>query len=74
MKFMISLTCSVLIATLLIGVLPVDGEEAIYDNVIRFHVLANSDSEEDQILKLQVRDEVLGTVRTWLKDCQNVED
>ena len=28
--------------------------------VLRFHVLANSDSEEDQALKLQVRDAVLG--------------
>lgn len=74
MKFMLSLTCSILIATLLIGFLPVDGEEAIYDNVIRFHVLANSDSEDDQKLKLQVRDEVLGVVRKWLTDCKTVED
>ena len=74
MKFMLNLTCSILIATLLIGFLPVDGEEAIYDNVIRFHVLANSDSEDDQKLKLQVRDEVLGVVRKWLTDCKTVED
>lgn len=29
------------------------------DSVIRFHVIANSDSEEDQALKLAVRDRVL---------------
>ena len=29
------------------------------DQVIRLHVLANSDSEADQALKLQVRDRVL---------------
>ncbi len=40
-------------------ILPIHGEEAIYDSVIRLHVLANSDSEEDQQLKLQVRDAVL---------------
>ena len=32
--------------------------------VLRFHVLANSDSEEDQALKLEVRDSVL----TWLEE------
>ena len=44
---------------LFIGLLPVHGEAEIYDSVIRLHVLANSDSEEDQALKLEVRDAVL---------------
>ena len=39
--------------------LPVHGEMGIYDSVIRLHVLAASDSEEDQALKLKVRDAVL---------------
>ena len=30
--------------------------EAIENQVFRFHVLANSDSQEDQALKLKVRD------------------
>ena len=34
-------------------------EEKIYDNMIRLHVIANSDSKEDQALKLKVRDAVL---------------
>ncbi len=49
-------------ALLLVGafsILPIHGEAQIYDNVIRLHVLANSDSEEDQALKLVVRDAVL---------------
>lgn len=33
--------------------------EDISDKVLRLHVLANSDAEEDQALKLQVRDAVL---------------
>ena len=49
------LSFSLLVAFLL----PVHGESAIYDAVIRFHVIANSDSEEDQALKLQVRDALL---------------
>ena len=34
-------------------------QRGIADEVLRFHVLANSDSEEDQAVKLEVRDAVL---------------
>ena len=34
-------------------------QDALADKVVRLHVLANSDSEEDQALKLRVRDAVL---------------
>ncbi|GHU51012.1 stage II sporulation protein R [Clostridia bacterium] len=34
-------------------------EKGITDNVIRLHILANSDREIDQTLKLRVRDEIL---------------
>ena len=50
-----------LICTLLLCVLPVSGEEEIYGDVIRLHIIAASDSEEDQALKLEVRDAVLET-------------
>ena len=43
----------------LLTVLPVHGESGIYENVLRLHVLANSDSNEDQALKLKVRDSIL---------------
>lgn len=33
--------------------------ESISDQVLRLHILANSDSEEDQALKLKVRDTIL---------------
>ena len=37
-----------------------DGQQsALADKVIRLHVIANSDSETDQVLKLQVRDGIL---------------
>jgi stage II sporulation protein R len=42
--------------------LPVHGEEEIYENTVRLHVIAASDSEEDQALKLHVRDRVLECV------------
>lgn len=49
-----------LLATLLLTALPVRGEEEIYSDVIRLHIIAASDTEEDQALKLAVRDAVLG--------------
>lgn len=49
--------------------MPVHGEEDIYENVIRIHVIANSDSEEDQALKLKVRDALLERVAELTKDC-----
>ena len=44
---------------LLLSVLPLEGEGAIYENVIRLHILAASDGEEDQEDKLAVRDAIL---------------
>ena len=61
-------------AILLLGaftVLPVHGEAGIYDRVIRLHVLAASDSERDQALKLTVRDEILKSAQTVLKNAKD---
>lgn len=55
-------------------ILPIHGEAGIYDSVIRLHVLAASDSEEDQALKLVVRDAVLEKTQTLLKNVDQKED
>ena len=52
-------------------ILPIHGEAELYDNVIRLHVLANSDSEEDQALKLLVRDAVVEKTKTIFKNVDN---
>ena len=36
-----------------------DEINSIKDEIIRFHIKANSDMEEDQAFKLKVRDEIL---------------
>ena len=41
------------------GIFSLNTQDQLADKVVRLHVLANSDSEEDQALKLQVRDVVL---------------
>ena len=65
---------TLLLATLILAVVPVSGEEALYDNVLRLHVLANSDSSEDQALKLEVRDRILEETATLFKDCKSKDE
>lgn len=60
--------------TLLIGLMPVHGENEIYRSVVRFHVLANSDSEEDQANKLKVRDTVVALTSELLSDAKTRDD
>ena len=57
----------------LFSVLPIHGEQEIYESVVRLHVLANSDSEQDQALKLKVRDEVLRVTEPLLAGCESRE-
>ena len=63
--------CSVL---LFLGTLPIRGEAKVYDSVVRLHVLANSDSEEDQALKLKVRDALLERTAPLLSPCTSREE
>ena len=43
------------------------------DSLIRFHVIANSDDEKDQALKLQVRDAVLRSIGTEMEKITDME-
>ena len=49
-------------------------QQGIAQEVVRFHVLANSDSPEDQALKLMVRDGVLAEFKSILNASQSVEE
>ena len=49
-------------------------QQTISDKVLRFHVLANSDSEADQNLKLAVRDAVGSFMQEKLTDVENLEE
>ena len=50
------------------GAAALGSRDALADKVVRLHVLANSDSEEDQALKLKVRDRVLERAAELLED------
>lgn len=69
MKKTIAVTLVLVSLFLFVGLFPVHGEEKIYDSVVRLHVLANSDSEEDQSLKLEVRDAILELTAPLLENC-----
>ena len=49
-------------------------QKGIASQVIRFHVLANSDSTEDQEIKLKVRDGVVAFVQQKLKKAESKEE
>jgi stage II sporulation protein R len=48
--------------------------EDIANSVFRLHVIANSDSKEDQDLKLKVRDELLSYMNVLSKNCSSKEE
>ena len=73
MRPLIYFTCVALMISLFSAAFPVNGEIELYDNVVRLHVLANSDSDEDQALKLKVRDSILGVMEENMENCQTVD-
>ena len=50
---------TMLLATLMTAVLPTEMDAAIYEDTVRLHILASSDSAADQELKYKIRDRLL---------------
>ncbi len=59
---------------LIIGLFPVHGEVQIYEDILRLHVVANSDSDEDQTLKLAVRDKIILMSAQLGEEADNIEE
>ncbi len=49
-------------------------QEGIAREIIRFHVVANSDSDEDQELKYLVKDALVQFLNPYLKDAKNINE
>ena len=64
--------CALLAAFVWCGTIIAD-RQRLNEELIRLHVVANSDSAEDQELKLQVRDAVITSLRQALADVQDTE-
>jgi len=73
-KRLLIFTFALCAALLFLGLFPVHGEEAVYEGVVRLHVLANSDGEADQARKLKVRDAVLEVTAPLLADCKDRDE
>ena len=63
-----------LAVTLLVGAASLHRQDGLQEKMIRLHVIANSDSAEDQALKLEVRDKVLNFTTNVLQRSVDMED
>ena len=57
-----------------IAVFPTEGEGDIYTDTIRLHILARSDSESDQKIKLEIRDRLLAEYGERLSSYTSKDD
>lgn len=64
--------CFLLAALFWCGTLIAD-RQRLNDELIRLHVVANSNSREDQTVKLQVRDAVVASLQSAMKDLGDME-
>ncbi len=74
MRTILSFCSTFLVLFVLLTAMPNQNDYAVYDGFIRLHVLANSDSESDQTVKLEVRDALLGTVAGLTEGCVDVSE
>ena len=62
---------AMLAACLLVGAAALKKQDQLQQKMIRLHVVANSDSDRDQALKLQVRDKVLAFTERTMRASDN---
>ena len=74
LKRFITAACVAFALAVIYSVIPFQANcSAIYNDVFRLHILANSDSESDQALKLKVRDKVLETTKELFNSAESKE-
>ena len=75
LKNFIKAACVAFILTVVYTMIPFQAAcSDITDDVFRMHILANSDSEEDQNLKLKVRDRLLECSQTLFEQAKSKEE
>ena len=73
MRAMIEGAAVMLLAAILLAAMPTEAEARIYEDTVRLHILANSDEEEDQKVKIYVRDRLLSTYGEALSGAENAQ-
>ncbi|KMT22816.1 stage II sporulation protein R [Clostridium cylindrosporum] len=71
-KVIIALMTSITIGSL--GAFIYNRSNSLNDKVVRFHVLANSDSNLDQGVKIKVKDNVIKYVQPLLKNSKSIDE
>ena len=74
MKRMFLPSFILLICTLVIAIIPTDAEGKIYSDTLRLHILAESDSDEAQAIKLEIRNRLLKKYATALSKSESVDE
>ena len=74
LKIIASFCVCVLLVSVICIFLPVNGEQRIYSDLIRLHIIANSNSEADQKLKLDLRDYILEDIENLTGACANIDE
>ena len=64
---------SILVTGLIVNAKQKEMQGELAEQVFRFHVLANSDSEEDQALKMKVKEAVIAYMKQELPESDGVE-
>ncbi|MDR1392012.1 MAG: stage II sporulation protein R [Clostridiales bacterium] len=49
-------------------------EKNLSEKFLRLHIIANSNSKEDQELKIKIRDKILDETKKWFITCKNAND
>lgn len=74
MRYLYAFAATVLAAALIFAFFPSSEDAAVYDDILRLHVIAASDSEVDQATKLAVRDALLEKTAPILAGCTSRDE
>ena len=75
MKILLKSLSLGLILTVIFSLIPFTAQcKSLEKDIFRLHILANSDLESDQELKLKVRDKILSYTEDLYRDCETKED
>ncbi len=75
MKLFIKSACVAFVLTVIYSIIPFQAQcTDISNEVFRLHILANSDSEKDQDLKMKVRDTILEYTKSLFENASSKEE
>ena len=66
--------CLILGIAIIIAAMPTERESAIYEDTLRLHILASSNSEEDQKVKYEIRNLLLNKYGEILSSFESTDD